>query len=144
MLKLENKIKVTRFFRRFPSLFLFMKYCLVGLSTTLLDFFIYYSLTRYTIYFYYNLFQAAAISFLIAVVWSYIWHKLWTFKAKKKKLYTEFFTFFIVCLLGLALHLFIMFIGIEFLKLNDLLTKAIAIIVVVFWNFFINKNWTFK
>jgi putative flippase GtrA len=104
---------------------------------------------------------ARMISFSAAVASNFIWNRYWTYPESRSKSITRQLTqFFIVNLIGLAINTSI-FAGLEtplrkmFAALetplpisSDLLgynlALAIGVGVVLLWNFFINRFWTYN
>lgn len=120
----------------------FLKFVLVGTSNTLIDFAIYTALTRLSVFWFNHKIGAAAIGFLIATVNSYIWNKYWTFKNKSDQHHIQSIKFFIVGVAGLGFNVVIFWLLLP-LGWYDLFVKGIAIVIILFWNFTINRIWTF-
>ncbi|MDZ7798481.1 MAG: GtrA family protein [Patescibacteria group bacterium] len=90
---------------------------------------------------------AATISFILAVINNFVLNKYWTFKDKKAylaKSHVQFFQFIFVSVIGLLINLGLMYLLIEYFGFWYNWAKLGAIIVVLFWNFFANKFWTFR
>jgi len=106
---------------------------------------------------------ASVISFVAAIFSNFTWNRYWTYPdSRSKPLGRQLIQFSAVSLLGLLIRtpiiylleplfnsifsefafLPIGFITAEFLANN--LALAIAVIVVMFWNFFINRYWTYS
>jgi putative flippase GtrA len=49
-----------------------------------------------------------------------------------------------VSLVGLIMNLGIVYVATELMALYWLIGKLAAMVVVLFWNFFVNRSWTFK
>lgn len=122
----------------------FIKFVIVGFSNVAIDFFIYFSLTRSTEYFKYHLLSANIIAFLIATINSFYWNKFWTFRDPGKNYHAQYAKFLIVSTGGLVITQIIFILGVHNLKISDIITKCFAVVVVTFWNFALNKWWTFK
>ena len=95
---------------------------------------------------------ANLVSVACAIFSNFTWNRLWTFpESRERSLHTQFGKFALVNMLGLAINQAV-FIGTDALIFNSLLphpldynlAKATAIIVVLFWNFFVNRNWTYR
>ena len=99
---------------------------------------------------------AQVISFSAAVTNGFTWNSLWTFRGlNSSRKRVQYVKFVIVNIIGLALNLAIMKV-VFFLFTGHIINpanpseshwniaKAIAIVVVAFWNFFANKYWTFR
>jgi putative flippase GtrA len=95
---------------------------------------------------------ANTISFSTAVLSNFTWNRLWTFpESRERPLASQLVQFSIVNVLGWAIntglllvmdqYVFGLFVG-ERLSYN--LAKAFAIGVVLFWNFGINRLWTYR
>ncbi len=93
---------------------------------------------------------ANTFSFTAAVLSNFTWNRLWTFpESRAHPLFKQLLQFFVVKIVGYAINQFI------FLSLDRWvfdgwgawgynLSKAIAIGVVLFWNFGINRIWTYR
>ena len=122
----------------------FIKFVIVGSVNTAIDFFIYFSLTRGTDFFEQHLLSANIIAFSIAATNSFFWNKKWTFRDQGKNYHVQYSKFLIVSIGGLLLSQGIFVIGVHYLKISDIITKLAAVVIVTFWNFALNKWWTFK
>ena len=122
----------------------FIKFVIVGSVNTAIDFFIYFSLTRGTDFFEQHLLSANIIAFSIAATNSFFWNKKWTFRDQGKNYHVQYSKFLIVSIGGLILSQGIFVIGVHYLKISDIITKLAAVAIVTFWNFALNKWWTFK
>ena len=122
----------------------FIKFVIVGSVNTAIDFFIYFSLTRGTAFFEQHLLSANIIAFSIAATNSFFWNKKWTFRDQGKNYHIQYSKFLIVSIGGLILSQGIFVLGVHYLKISDIITKLAAVVIVTFWNFALNKWWTFK
>lgn len=99
---------------------------------------------------------ANTISFSAAVVSNFTWNRYWTYpESRSKKKRVQLPQFAMVSVMGLLLNNFILFIlHAPFDKLlvavhappaiqGYMPAKIIATVVVLFWNFFINRYWTY-
>ncbi len=95
---------------------------------------------------------ANSISFTAGVVNNFTWNSLWTFSDRRTgRWQARFLQFLLVSLVGLALNNAIVLLleaPLGALIQNPALgyapAKVIATGVVVFWNYFANRNWTFR
>ncbi|HEX8833732.1 MAG TPA: GtrA family protein [Abditibacteriaceae bacterium] len=130
----------------------FVKFCIVGVSNLALDLGVSYILT-----FHFLMWWPAAktLSFLIAVTNSFFWNSRWTFRAvDKARQKQQYALFVLINVVGWMLNLTIM--KSVFWALTRswdmthptkpmwLLASFIATAIVVSWNFFANRHWTFK
>lgn len=127
----------------------FVKFALVGLANTIVDWTIYFLLRHYTGLG--SLGQIGkqitkALSFSVAVVSSYIMNRTWTFRSHDKAVAKQAAKFLTVATIGLALNngMFYFMNAPQFLGLPDIVALIIATGTVTFWNFFANKYWTFR
>ncbi len=120
----------------------FIKFAIVGVINTGIDFFSYIALTRLSDFWFEHKIGATAVSFLLAVVNSYLMNKYWTFNNHSKNHHNQFSKFFVVSAMGLGMN--VLFFNLLLpLEINDIVIKVIVVGIVLFWNFLANKFWTF-
>lgn len=136
----------------------FLKFAVVGAFGAVIDFGVMNLLTHLANM---RLVYAGTVSFLCAVVSNFIWNRYWTYpESRSRHLLHQLGMFFLVNLAGIAirvpilhfgepplLHVFeqsfrLDFSSAEFLAKN--LTLAIAVGIVMLWNFFVNRYWTYN
>jgi putative flippase GtrA len=143
----------------------FVKFCIVGASSTLIDFGIFYLLIEivhiHSLVGHQDLARALAVcaGFLVAVTNGFIWNSRWTFrKAEAEGQGKRYLRFVFTNLIGLCLNLLVTILVARivplplqralghFLKKDPagFVGKAVATLFVVFWNFTASKYWTFK
>jgi putative flippase GtrA len=92
-----------------------------------------------------NKFIANAAGFTTAVISNYIINRLWTFSERERvKISRQFASFLFVSLVGLLLNSAIVYVLNEHFLLHFYVSKAIAILLVFFWNFSANYFFVFK
>jgi len=140
--------------KKVPVIFQAGKFVTVGISNTLIDWGVLnlqILLTGITAGFFYPVFKG--VSFLIAIINSFLWNKFWTFKKREtKKTGTEFLQFLIVSAIGLGIN-----VGIASLIVNLIGPQAgispkiwatvgalIATMFSMVWNFLGYKFIVFK
>ncbi len=77
----------------------------------------------------------------------YITNKIFVFKSKTdstSKLLKEFISFVLARIFTLVVETAILYIGSEVLKVNDIIVKVIAQIVIIILNYILSKLWIFK
>ena len=119
------------------------KYSMVGMSGTVIDLlFLYILVDMLSI----DVMYAVMISFVLAVTNNFIFNKIWTFKdSVNDDLYhIKYLKFMIISIIGLLFTTILMFILNKIFMLWYMLAKVIISIVVLLWNYYANKNWTFK
>jgi len=137
-----NRILSHREVQKRPYLVQFVKFSIVGVIGTTIDFGF---LNLLVIVFGLNVYLSATFSFILAVINNFIFNKYWTFSDKKGRNFSlQFLQFGIVSIIGLGINLAVMYLLIHFVSLWYNWAKVFATIIVLFWNFLGNKYWTFK
>jgi putative flippase GtrA len=138
----------------------FFKFAFVGLIGAVVDFGIANLLIRVL---HTPLVLAGTISFMCAILSNFVWNRYWTYPdSRSKPLATQLTQFTIINVMGLAIRIPVLYflepvmerlmvaLGLGFApyltaqSLADNLTLAIAVIIVMFWNFFANRYWTYN
>ena len=136
----------------------FLKFMAVGAFGALVDFGTANLLAHF---FNMALVYAGSISFTCAVISNFIWNRYWTYPdSRSRPLHRQLVMFFAVNLAGIAIRIPILKFGEppllnlfqnlnlsssvtpEFLARNC--TLAIAVGIVMLWNFFVNRYWTYN
>lgn len=110
-----------------------------------------------------NVRLATGVAFTAAVSSNFIWNRYWTYPdSRSRKLMLQLGQFFAVNVVGLIFRL--IFVGFTYAPLGTLaydvlggnptdeslnqlgsnFAQAIAVIIVMFWNFFVNRYWTYN
>jgi putative flippase GtrA len=124
-----------RFFRQFA------KFAVVGAIGTIIDVSILVFLKEVVGL---NVYVANSISFSSAVINNYLLNSYWTFADQDRQPKKQFVQFFIVSVVGLALSELLLAFFHDYMGLYYLIAKVLGILVVLFWNFFANRFWTFR
>ncbi len=146
---LVNRRERTRFF----------KFLVVGLFGAFVDFGIENLLHRQ---FGMPYVWAGGISFVCAIISNFFWNRYWTYPdSRSKPLFRQLMQFALINTIGLLIRLPIL----KFLEpvvsklcsllpqkllvlpadvMGENLTLAIAVLIVLFWNFFANRYWTYS
>lgn len=126
----------------------FIKFAIVGTSGAVVDFGV---LNLLHLVFGFSKFWANTCSFTLAVINNFTWNRLWTFpESRERPLRSQLAQFALVNVAGLAINQ-VVFLSLDRYVFEPLLgplgynvAKAIAIIVVLFWNFGVNRIWTYR
>jgi len=86
---------------------------------------------------------AATGSFVVAVTNNYLWNRIWTFSHARGHFAFQGLRFFVVALLAYVGNLAILTVLVE-LGLGEIVSQAIAIVLVTPANFIGNKLWSFR
>ncbi len=137
----------------------FIKFAVVGLSGTVVDFTIFnlcISLLQF------NPVTASVYSFTLAVVNNFIWNRNWTYpESKSTPTGPQLIKFSVISVIGLIIRTpLFSYLEHPIIKLAENtvnpdffltpatighnISLAIAIVVVLFWNYFANRFWTYK
>jgi len=134
----RNKYEVKRF----------VKFAIVGVSGLVVD----YAMLNLLVYgFGARSAVAIAVAFVLAATNNFVWNILWVYPESRASFWRHFPTFLIVNAVGLGINELILFLferPIEALFNNHViglnLTKAIAAVIVMIWNFVVNRFVTFR
>ena len=145
---LTNKKERDRFFR----------FALVGAIGAVVDFGVMNLLTHFTNM---PLVYAGTISFICAVVSNFTWNRYWTYpESRSRPLMHQLGMFFLVNTAGVLIRIPILHfvepillrffedgahlshLSADFLARNG--TLALAVGIVMLWNYFINRHWTYN
>jgi len=121
----------------------FIKYGLMGVSNTLIDFGMYYVLTRFSSFFGTYIFVAKAISFCVATIWSYYGNKRWTFGQLNKSTTKEVGRFYVTALISGVINVSVHYVVVRVFNLPDTFGIVCAAGATVLFGFVLNKWWVF-
>ena len=118
----------------------FIFYGIIGCFTSTLDFVVFTFLSRYVDLYY---LLANCISVLVGIITSFFLNRTYNFKVKDK-IVRRFSLFLTVGLCGLVLSNAILWIGIDKMGENSSFVKLLSIVLVVSFQFLLNKYVTFR
>jgi putative flippase GtrA len=136
----------------------FLRFMAVGVTGAIVDFGVMNLLTRL---FGTLLVVAGTISFVCAVISNFIWNRYWTYPdSRSRPIMRQLVMFFAVNLAGVAIRIpilwfleppmlrFFQSMSFRLSLTSDFLAKnftlALAVSVVMLWNFFVNRYWTYN
>ena len=139
----------------------FLKFAVVGTIGAIVDFSVFNILTKFLSV---DAVLASVISFIVAILSNFTWNRFWTYPdSRTKPLSRQLTEFGIVNILGAGIRtpvfallkgpLQSLYIKLPFLQIFPFMTPeflgnntalAIAVVLVMFWNFFINRYWTYN
>lgn len=137
----------------------FLRFAMVGAIGAVVDFAV---ADLLDLYLHMPLAWAGTISFICAICSNFVWNRYWTYPdSRAKPIVRQFVEFFLVSISGLFIRIPLILLLekpmtalVRTLPFNvplmpaklvgDNLTLAIAIGVVMFWNFFVNRYWTYN
>lgn len=104
---------------------------------------------------------AGTISFIMAIISNFIWNRYWTYPdSRTKSVRRQFAQFFVVNVSAIAVRLPVLGLTVPFftnlsaqlltgvgdsltVRLGKNLALALAVGIAMFWNFFVNRYWTY-
>lgn len=128
---------ILKLYFKFRNLIL---YGIIGSFTSFLDFCVYTVLSQYAGIYY---LVANCISVLVGITTSFVLNRKYNFKVKDHA-GQRFSIFLTVGLCGMLLSNLILYVGIDKLQYNQLIVKLASIVLVVFFQFILNKYITFR
>lgn len=84
------------------------------------------------------------LSWIIAVLFAYITNKIFVFESKSKKNIKEITSFFFFRVVSLIMEMIILYVFVDMLHIDDLVTKIIAQVIVIVSNYVFSKVFVFK
>lgn len=125
----------------YTSIISFIRFCVVGSIGFTIDFLLLFVFVHF---FRLNPLVGSFFSFIIATTTTFFFNKNWTFQNDSRKYTLLISKFFIVASVGLCFTILFMYLFWKKLHIYYLLAKTITAFLVLFWNFFVNKLWTFN
>ncbi len=136
----------------------FLKFMAVGTFGAVVDFGVANVLSHFADM---PLVYAGTISFTCAVISNFIWNRYWTYpESRSRRIHHQLGMFFLVNVAGVAIRIPILHylepLLLSYLNVTPLplalspdfvarnLTLAVAVGVVMLWNFFVNRYWTYN
>ena len=115
-----------------------IKFGLVGVVATIIDYLLLYVLTEY-----FNIYYliSSIISFSVSVIFNYIASIRWVFDVDKNKnsKIKELVVFIILSVIGLGINQLFMWLLSDKLNIYYMISKLFATVVVMCWNFITRK-----
>jgi len=115
------------------------KFCVVGASGYVINLAVYRALLNAGLHYV----PAATCSFLVAVTNNYVWNRLWTFRRQRGHVAYQGARFLVVSTVALAANL-VFLVALVALGMPKLGAQALAVALVMPWNFVGNKLWSFR
>ena len=135
----------------------FLKFSFVGVTGTIVDFGV---MNLMSLVFHLPLLWAQAISFTIAMVNNFLWNRYWTYPdSRSKRAPQQLVQFVLINLVGIlvrtpliswlnnlilqALNNASIRLPLENFVVSQNAALAVSILIILFWNFFANRYWTY-
>lgn len=117
----------------------FIKFSIVGASNTLISFVLYYILVKLGLHY----MISNVLAYSAGVINSYILNSTWVFHANSQQ-GSKIIKFITVNLGALLLSSSLLYICVDFLGINKIISQVIVTLIVLLVNYAGNKLWTFK
>ena len=118
-----------------------IKFGLVGVSNTAVDFFVFWALTQWCGV---NVYVAQTVAYSTATINSFILNSNWTFKSGRKYSFPEFRKFVLVNLASLGTSLLLMHLFNGIMGWDKMVAKVGIAFFTFAINYFGNRLWTFR
>jgi len=136
----------------------FLRFSFVGITGAIVDFGV---MNLLRLVFKMPLVWAQAISFVCAVINNFLWNRYWTYpESRTKSAPKQLIQFFIINIIGIIIRtpsvtwldkmIFNLLskttisLPFENFVISQNLALAISIFIIIFWNFFANRYWTYN
>jgi len=116
-------------------------YIIFGILTTLVNILLYLFLTKLLGF---NYIISNILAWFFSVLFAYITNRIWVFESDNDNILKEIILFFSGRLFSGVVDTLFLFVFIELLFMNDLISKVIIQIIVVILNYVISKFIIFK
>jgi dolichol-phosphate mannosyltransferase len=130
---------------RTGELGMLIKFMLVGLSGVIVNVGVYWLLTRFGGLAAYD-WLAVIIGIEVSIITNFILNDTFTFAKRRrgKSFMGRLLRFNLICLAGAAIQWGLFMLFTRVFGVYDLLSNFIGIVVAFLWNYFINRNWTWR
>lgn len=119
----------------------FIRYFMTGIGSTVIDFIVYTALLFFNIHY----LIANFFGFMAGFGLAYPLNARWVFAGSKhKSKYLEIFLFLFLSVFALVLSQFVLFVLVDVLGSNKIISKIISTSTVVAWNFVTRKLFLFN
>lgn len=119
----------------------FVRYFITGGMSALVDLALFWIFTQYMGVYY---ILAALLSFCVAFTLNYVLSRYWVFGPGRRAIAHEATLVLIVSVVGLGLHIAVLWMLVEWFSLPEMLAKIVATGLVFFWNFGARQYWVFS
>lgn len=129
---------ISRLYKKYDEI---IKYLIFGVLTTVVSIASYAIFTRIC---HIDIYISNILSWIVSVTFAFITNKIYVFKSKNKKLLTEAVKFYISRVASLVIELIIMYLLVNIIHINDMISKVIVQVIVIILNYVFSKIFVFK
>lgn len=117
-----------------------VKFSIVGVSNTVLNFVIFILLNSLGI----NYMAASITAYSLSIVNSYFWNSRLVFKCKNENKKSVVIKFIVLNLIGLSINTLLMGVLVGVLQIKKIVAMFVVTLLVMCINYVLNKIWVFK
>lgn len=116
-------------------------YLCVGAGATLVEWVVFYFMTQvWTIHYAF----ATTLAFVLSTFANWFFGRIILFRASDSGLFQELIRIYLASVIGLILNLIIMFVMVDKLSCDEMLSKITATGLVFFWNYGVRRLFIYK
>lgn len=130
--------KILNLYKKYEEI---INYLIFGILTTIVSILSYGIFTRL---FHLNYVISNILSWILSVTFAFITNKIYVFKSKEDKMFTELMKFYLSRLTSLLIELVIMYLMVDIFSINDMISKIIVQVIVIILNYILSKLFVFK
>jgi putative flippase GtrA len=130
--------KIINLYKKYEEI---INYLIVGGMTTLVSIVIYALFTKC---FHVNYMIANVISWVISVLFAYVTNRIFVFKSKSENIILEIYQFFKYRVFSFLIEILLMYIFVELINIDDMISKVIVQVIVIVLNYVFSKLFVFK
>ncbi len=160
--KCAAKVRKNSFFKKHPTAKQMTKFAMIGIINNVIDFSIYIFLTRGFIFWRTHYLIANFFAFMVSILATFDIVRAWIFKlpilprnkeeekemnltkAEERLIHIQYFKFLLVSSTAFSFNELGLFIFVDFIKINDILAKAIVGLAIWGIRFNSHRLWTFQ
>ena len=130
--------KIIELYKKYEEV---IKNLIVGGMTTLVSILIYALCTKC---FHINYMVSNVISWIASVLFAYVFNRIFVFKSKNDNIFVEIYQFFKYRIFSFLIEIFLMYVFVELINIDDMISKVIVQIIVIILNYVFSKLFVFK
>lgn len=115
-------------------------YIVFGIATTLVNFIVYFLLSKLG----FTTAVSTAFAWFLSVLFAFFTNRKYVFKAEKNGFFNQLFSFFSMRIATGAIDVLIMILFVDVLEFNDLVIKISSNVLVIILNYIFSKFLVFK
>ena len=130
--------KIVDLYKKYSEIIMYLVF---GVLTTIVSIGVYALFTKC---FNVNYMISNVISWIISVLFAYITNRIFVFKSKSNDILIEIYQFYKYRIYSFLIDLFLMYLFVELINIDDMIAKIIVQVVVIVLNYIFSKVFVFK